>query len=300
MEGSVNIRQMEVFRAVMQMGSVTAAAKLLNVSQPAVSAVLRHCEDQLKSKLFLRIGRRLKPTPEAEKLFPEVDVAFRRMELVTRLAQDLFAGTRGTIAVAATHSSAPLVASCIPRFLTPAGRDIRISLQSLPSAEVVERVLSHEVDFGVAYGPVLHAGIEAELLVERKVVCALPQKHPLSTQRSLSVANLVKTRVITYGTQTALGRIVQAELLKAGGDQNQLIEVNSTDLACMLVASGAGVGVIDPSPTNVRFANLVTRPLSTKILVQLFLVFARGRPVSKLTENFAQQLKLRASARGHE
>jgi DNA-binding transcriptional LysR family regulator len=296
----MNIRQMEVFRAVMQMGSVTAAAKLLNVSQPAVSAVLRHCEDQLKSKLFLRVGRRLRPTPEAEMLFPEVDSAFRRMELVTRLAQDLIAGTRGTIAVAATHSSAPLVASCIPRFLSPGGRDIRISLQSLPSAEVVDRVLSHEVDLGVAYGPVLHAGIEAELLVERKVVCVLPRSHALVTQRSISVANLVQTRVITYGTQTALGKIVQAELLKAGGDQNQLIEVNSTDLACMLVAAGAGVGVIDPSPTNVRFENLVKRPLAIKILVQLFMVFARGRPLSKLTKDFAQQLSNRAARRSRD
>ena len=113
----MNIRQMEVFRAVMQMGSVTAAAKLLNVSQPAVIAVLRHCEDQLKSKLFLRVGRRLRPTPEAEKLFPEVDSAFRRIEMVTRLAQDLIAGTRGVISVAATHSSAPLVAECVSSFL---------------------------------------------------------------------------------------------------------------------------------------------------------------------------------------
>jgi DNA-binding transcriptional LysR family regulator len=288
---------MEVFRAVMQMGSVTAAAKLLNVSQPAVSAVLRHCEDQLKSKLFLRIGRRLRPTPEAEKLYPEVDSAFRRMEMVTRLAQDLIAGTRGTIAVAATHSSAPLVATCIPRFLSPNGRDIRISLQSLPSAEVIERVLSHEVDLGVAYGPVLHAGVETELLVERKVVCLLPQNHTLASQRSISLSDLIKFRVITYGMQTALGKIVQTELLKAGGDQNQLVEVNSTDLACMLVSSGAGVGVIDPSPTNVRFNNLVKRPLSTKITVQLYLVFARGRPHSKLTGDFAHQLKARAAGR---
>lgn len=293
----MNIRQMEVFRAVMQMGSVTAAAKLLNVSQPAVSAVLRHCEDQLKSKLFLRVGRRLRPTPEAEKLFPEVDSAFRRIEMVTRLAQDLVAGTRGVIAVAATHSSAPLVAECVSSFIDKGGKQIRISLQSLPSTEVIERVLSHEVDFGVAYGPVLHAGLDTELLVERRVICLLPKNHPLTAHRVITASNLIGSRVITYGTQTSLGKIVQAELLKAGGDQNHLVEVNSTDLACLLVASGAGVGVIDPTPTSVRFNHLVTRPLATKILVQLYLLFARGRPVSRLTGDFVQQLKANASPR---
>lgn len=55
----MNIRQMEIFRAIMRAGSVTAAAESLNVSQPAVSAMLRHCEDQLGTRLFFRIGRRL-------------------------------------------------------------------------------------------------------------------------------------------------------------------------------------------------------------------------------------------------
>ena len=57
----MNLRQMEVFHAIMRAGSVTCAARLLNVTQPAVSTVLRHCETQLRVKLFDRTGGRLHP-----------------------------------------------------------------------------------------------------------------------------------------------------------------------------------------------------------------------------------------------
>src|SRR3546814_15867250 len=68
----MNLRQMEVFHAIMQTGSVTAAARVLHVTQPAVSAVLKHCEEQLGLKLFERTGGRLQPTREAQALFPAI------------------------------------------------------------------------------------------------------------------------------------------------------------------------------------------------------------------------------------
>lgn len=58
----MNLRHIEVFNAIMQSGSVTGAAQLLNVTQPAVSNVLRHAEQQLGLKLFERIAGRLQPT----------------------------------------------------------------------------------------------------------------------------------------------------------------------------------------------------------------------------------------------
>ncbi len=66
----MNLRQMEVFHAIMRSGSVTGAARQLNVSQPAISATLRHCEAQLGMKLFERAGSGLQPTPEAHAIFP--------------------------------------------------------------------------------------------------------------------------------------------------------------------------------------------------------------------------------------
>jgi DNA-binding transcriptional LysR family regulator len=291
----MNIRQMEIFRAVMRAGSVTAAAQALNVSQPAVSAMLRHCEDQIGTKLFLRVGRRLRPTPEAAALFPEIDRLFRQIETETRIAREVLSGTRGAVSIAATHAAAPAVAQAISSFIGRRSVDLRISLQSLPSVEVVDRVLSREVDFGIAYGPILEGAIEAELFAMRRVVCAMAPDHPLAARRSLEMAELVAQRVITYGAHTALGRTIHAALGRHGGRAERQIEVNSTRLALILAESGAGVALVDLAADVTQAALLAVRPLTPRIQVRLFLVFARGRQRSRLTQDFVHHLQKRSA-----
>ena len=68
----------------MQAGSVTGAAHSLNVTQPAISNMLKHTEQQLKFKLFERIGGRLHPTPEAADLLPDVNEIFGRIGTLNR------------------------------------------------------------------------------------------------------------------------------------------------------------------------------------------------------------------------
>ena len=66
-------RQLEVFTAMMKAGTVTAAAQMLNISQPALSQILIHTEDNLGFLLFNREKGRLFPTPEALELYPDND-----------------------------------------------------------------------------------------------------------------------------------------------------------------------------------------------------------------------------------
>jgi DNA-binding transcriptional LysR family regulator len=75
----MRLRQIEVFHAVYANGSISAAARGLNVSQPAVSKVLRHTESQLGISLFNLVRGRLVPTDEAHALFREVDEVFSRI-----------------------------------------------------------------------------------------------------------------------------------------------------------------------------------------------------------------------------
>jgi len=80
----VNARQIEVFRTIMRCGTLTSAAQALNVSQPALSQLLLHAEDQLGFPLFRRLRGRLVPTPEAMQLFPEAERLHRDLESFRR------------------------------------------------------------------------------------------------------------------------------------------------------------------------------------------------------------------------
>jgi DNA-binding transcriptional LysR family regulator len=97
----ISLRHVEVFHAIMVAGSVTGAARILNVSQPAVTAVLKHCESLIKFKLFERAGGRLKPTKEAEALFPNVAAIFGRVEALDGMVRDLAGGALGSLSLAA-------------------------------------------------------------------------------------------------------------------------------------------------------------------------------------------------------
>jgi DNA-binding transcriptional LysR family regulator len=85
----MNYRQLEVFRAVMQTGSVTAAARALNLTQPAVTKILQHAEDQLRFPLFNRVKGRLVPTAEAQTLFPDVERIFDDLRSVRQMVDSL-------------------------------------------------------------------------------------------------------------------------------------------------------------------------------------------------------------------
>ena len=78
----MRLRHIEVFNAVMQTGSVSAAARLINVTQPAVSRTLQHAELQLGFALFERARGRLTPTNEAMALFPHVEKLYEQLDEV--------------------------------------------------------------------------------------------------------------------------------------------------------------------------------------------------------------------------
>ena len=100
----MNLRQLEVFRAVMVAGSTVDAASMLYVSQPAVSNAIVQLENRLGFKLFERIKGRLHPTAEAKVLLAESERVFTDFNRVHNLAQELRDGKAGALRIAASPS----------------------------------------------------------------------------------------------------------------------------------------------------------------------------------------------------
>ncbi len=82
----MRLRHIEVFNAIMLTGSVSAAARLINITQPAVSRTLQHAEIQLGFPLFQRAKGRLTPTTEALTLYPHIERLFAQLDEVQRPA----------------------------------------------------------------------------------------------------------------------------------------------------------------------------------------------------------------------
>jgi DNA-binding transcriptional LysR family regulator len=288
----LTLRHIEVFHAIMQTGSVTGAARLLNVSQPAVSSVLKHCEARAGIKLFERAGGRLRPTPEAVALFPDVSAIYGRLDAMSRLMQDLAGGRLGSVSLAAAFPIANgYLAKAVASFLQERP-GIRVALQSLTSPQVIDRVASREVELGIAYEPVINAEVETEHLVRSAVACVMRDDHPLARHQEIEVGELAPYPIITYLPQALLRGYVDGALNQAGVVPNISVQVSLSLTGMIMAYHGAGIALVEPFLLgSLRLQGLIARPLRPRVELNTLLIRARQVPRSELMDQFVAHLR---------
>src|SRR5487761_2165812 len=281
--GVMNLRHMEVFNAIMRTGSVTGAARALNVTQPAVSAVLKHCESQLNMKLFTRVSGRLQPTPEAKAIFPEIAAIFGRVDGVNALTQDLAGGRLGTVSIAAAFPIANgYLAKAVATFIADRPK-VRVALQSLTSPQVLGSVINREVELGIAYEPVVSSEVETKVLMRAGIACVMRSDHPLARRKEVAVRDLEHYSIITYLPQALFRRYVDRALSAAGIVPNITAQVGLSLTGIMLARHGAGVALVEPFlVASMGLPGLVARPLKPRIEVKTLMIRHKSAPHSKI------------------
>lgn len=295
----VNLKHIEVFHALMRTGSATAAARSLHVTQPAVSAVLKHMESRLGMQLFERVGGRLVPTPEAQALVPDVDGIYSRMEAFERLAADLAGGRLGTLSVAASSPIANgYLAKAVAEF-TALKPGVRMTLQSLASPQVLDRVASGEAELGVAYEPVVHSEVETQVLAHNGIACVMRGDHPLAAQAEVHIAELAPHAIITYLPQALLRPYVDRALSEAGISPEIKVQVGLSITGIALAYHGAGVALVEPQLlASLPLPGLVARPLLPRLELKTLLLMHKTIPRSRLLQQFVAHLRHSIGSRG--
>ncbi len=288
----MNLRQLEVFHAVMRAGSVTGAARLLGVTQPSVSTVLKHCEAQLRIPLFRRVGGRLQPTPEAEAILPDIEAIFSRLDAVGRQLQDLKGGRLGTLSVAGAFPIANgFLAEAVAGFLAERPR-LRVVLQSLTSPQVIDRVVSREVELGIAFEPVVHPDVETEVLLRSGVSCVMREDHPLAARDEVAIHELEGQAIITYLPQALLRGYVDRALSDAGVVPRINAQVSLSLTGMALAYHRAGIALVEPFLlSSLPIPGLVARPLRPRIELKTLLIRGRAAPQSAVMTRFVAHLR---------
>jgi DNA-binding transcriptional LysR family regulator len=292
-EVRLNLRHLEVFFEVMKAGSVSGAARALRISQPACSMMLRHAESHFGIRLFERVSGRLRPTPEATMLFPEVESIFDRVAVFGRIAKDLKGGQRGNLTVG---SSPGLITALLP----PAVASFRakprhgaVGILSLTRQEVFDRVRRGEMDLGVVFDPVNDPDLLVTHLTTTEIACVIHRQHALAKSRLVSIDDLKGERIISYGHQTHLGGRIAGAFHKAGVAELPIAyEVNSGTLACMMAMTLGSIALIEPLVmTTGLFPDLVIRPFRPVIEHKIQMIEPLNHSRSKIAARFASHLK---------
>lgn len=273
------LRHMEVFRAVMLTGSISAAAKMLYVSQPAVSKLIGYIEGRLAYRLFERINNRLVPTAEAQILFREVERVYQAALQVNECAVGLATGTQRKLRISCSASLSTVV---IPIALAQLKREapaLQIEWQTSLMGEMPNQILSKKVDLSIAALPVVHDHLHSQAFMRGRMVVVMPVDYPLAQQPSLTLQQLEGHPLLLFRPDMPFGKLLAEEIARRGLHLDSLLSFTNANEAVALVKQGMGITLIDEFVA--QDSGLAVVRLADEIHFDISFVHSRFEPPSQ-------------------
>lgn len=289
----MEMREIEIFRALMHAGSTGKAAALLGISQPAVSQSLKKFEAGSGLRLFERTRGRLVATPEAHALMVEVDQYVSGFENLKHRIRSLRQYGLQRLSIAAFPAlGTGFMARAIADF-DPSSRGIQMSLQIMSSREVHQRVTSGRVDFGLMADELDVSGLESSLFMSLPGVMVMPPGHPLARLPVLPPEVLAAYPFIALNPEDASRGRLEAALQPLGVALNPVIETPFANSVCELALRGVGIGLANPIVAlDYAARGLVLRKLSLDISFKSLLVFRAGSPLSDNARELLRTMRI--------
>ncbi len=296
----MNLRQMEAFRAVMMTGSVSLAADHLHKTQPAVSMAVAALEEEIGFQLFERRKKRLYPTPEARYLYSEVQGIFNRIHDVSQTIKDIQNKQHGFLRLGCMPGPSIFFMPDLISDYLDLSPNVRVSMQTRTSEGVREWTASGQYDIGLAEVGASEPDVEKEDWVFR-CLCAVPANHPLASKPVLTPRLLDDQPMITLYSDNMTFHELTRRFDAAKKRMNVRLQTRFFIPALRFVERGLGICVMDPitvfsyrayaSPGKVVF-----RPFEPTVPFRAGIIYPLDTPKSRVTEAFAEQLRLRMSA----
>ncbi|WP_169570262.1 LysR substrate-binding domain-containing protein [Sneathiella limimaris] len=289
----IRLRQLEAFRAVMSTGGVTSAARMLGISQPAVSRLIASLEESMGLSLFDRRQGRLYPSYEAKFLLEEVDRAVSNLEHLSRLSEDIRNQKAGHLRLACLSGFATsLMPTVIAEFLKDRD-DVTLSIQTRSGLRVREWIAAQQYDIGVADEFEGHTAVQNEPL-DIRTLCVMSPQHPLAGQRVIQVGDLHNMPMIVQDRENRFFHRVKSVFDKNGVTLNVKVEVRQFATACLLAMQGVGAAIVS-SIDAAEYTNrgLIARPFEPEILFRLDILYPKFHPRSLLLQDFITHFKTR-------
>jgi len=283
----MNLRHIEIFHAVYTHGSVSAAARALNISQPSVSKTLRHAETILGFPLFERTGGRLVPTDDAHTLFGEVSQIHERVHILREGARNLRRGAGQVLRVSALPSLAlGALPEAAARFLR-SNPNVKFDLQTVHHDDLVRKLYERETDIAIAYEAPLNAPIGSRWMGEGELVVLYREADMPDAPSRLELAALAAHPFISVAASGPIGQLIVQEQQRLGIEFDEIASARTFYIATAMVRAGLGLTVVDCFTAQATLApGLAMRPLKPPIAFDVHAMFLLNRPPTALATDF--------------
>ncbi|MFT0545518.1 LysR family transcriptional regulator [Allopusillimonas ginsengisoli] len=273
-------------------GSISAAARQLDVSQPAISRMLAQTEAQAGIQFFERIRGRLRATKQLVDLLPDLERAQMALQRINDKTLALSDAQGGVLKVACNPSLSkhvmPRVLS-IYRGLYP---DTFLRFHTATIDDIIPSLLGGEIDIALMTIPADHPFLSSATIVEGTMTAVVPRDNPLAERAHVSLEEVALYPHILVGERLHFGMIVSSAFGRAGIQPRIVADVPWCDLACALVNQGMGCAIVDEfSISQYAWANVRAVPLQQPIPIRLHAVHAINRPMSEVAARFVRIVK---------
>lgn len=283
----MRFRQIEVFHAVYTTGSISAAARMLHVSQPSVSKVLHHTQYQLGFTLFSLVRGRLVATDEAHSLFVEVSEIYNRLISLNKTVANIKNVGGGHIRLAVVPSLGIHVAPvAIARFRSK-HPEVTFDVQTLHHGELFQALYERTCDVAIAYDPPIHPRMKRRELTVGQLMLLFQKQDLPDVGDTVSLALLDGQDMVGLATSGPVGDVFSTELRRQGISIEEVVSNQTFYVAAALTQCGAGMSVVDEFTARASADESVDfRPFVPPIRFQVQCVYLEDRPLSKAAEKF--------------
>lgn len=279
----LSARQIEALESVFRLGSMSAAARSLGVSQPFVSKLVRGAEERLGVVLFELRGGKLRASQESEAILAEICSIHERLQSVMRKAENLSRGHEGRLRIAALPGFvASIVPLAVARFRTSHPR-VTFDIQSIVDGEILPVLAEYRADLVIGTASVSHEKLKTVALGTAEVGIFYRRDQRRFSDRVL-ISQLAGIDLIGSQGMMNLVRNVTRDLDLGGHHKTT---VGSNQIAAALVLNGFDAAIID-STTALEHDQTIFgfSRLSPEIAFEIRAFFDAERAISVLARDF--------------
>ncbi len=294
MKNEINVKALRGFHAIVETGSVTLAASILGMTQPALSRLLAQLEASIGFELFFRDHGRLVPTQDGMLMFDEVDRSLNTLERVNSVVRDISEYRRGHLKLVAPPSFAESVLPDIVAAFAASYPSVRLTVESPGGEAALSLIANRGVDGG--FLPLPLAGerpdLHTETVVTGDTVCVLSAHNPLAARPFLTPTLLRGQSLIMLGQGTVSRACIEAAFAREGVRPATQIEAHTVASSCAFAARNLGVSLVNGLLANGYLRpGLVARPFHPQLSHEYaFVTSALSRP-TRLADAFLQHAR---------
>ena len=288
----MTLRQVEVIRAVMVTGTIGGAARLLNVSAPGISRLVKCTEKSMGVRFFQRQNGRYFPTAEARNIFEQINGVYEKMDDLTEIISKIGRGDLSELRIGSVPSISQVM---VPRAIERVRRrypELRIDINILKIEEAVDYLLLGRGDCVAMSYRLEHPGLDFLPLASGELFCMVPERHELAGRGQVSAAEITRHPLIGIDPNDPYGRIMADIFARNKLSYDITIRARFGTTVCALVKAGLGIAVIDQfTVAHGGYPGVDLLRIVEPTRFETYMAVKRGAPLSLHVEHFIECLR---------